>query len=98
MWRVTPVHHYAYVVFDRDKIPSFFTNRDDSSQKGCWASFLKLYVFRRVLRAANVCSALTQSCSLRIVSFSGDLSSLTAPPFILSPTSLTEFPGELPHI
>ncbi|KAJ3490019.1 hypothetical protein NLJ89_g11473 [Agrocybe chaxingu] len=28
-----------------------------------------------------------------IASFSGDLSSLTAPPFILSPTSLTEFPG-----
>ncbi|KAF8182908.1 hypothetical protein BJ912DRAFT_977096 [Pholiota molesta] len=27
-----------------------------------------------------------------IASFSGDLSSLTAPPFILSPTSLTEFP------
>ncbi|KIJ97866.1 hypothetical protein K443DRAFT_48388, partial [Laccaria amethystina LaAM-08-1] len=26
-----------------------------------------------------------------IASFSGDLSSLTAPPFILSPTSLTEF-------
>ena len=29
----------------------------------------------------------------RIASFSGDLSSLTAPPFILSPVSLTEFPG-----
>ncbi|OJT14725.1 Protein KES1 [Trametes pubescens] len=28
-----------------------------------------------------------------IVSFSGDLSSLTAPPFILSPISLTEFPA-----
>ncbi|PPR00923.1 hypothetical protein CVT26_015533 [Gymnopilus dilepis] len=28
-----------------------------------------------------------------IASFSGDLSSLTAPPFILSPTSLTEFPA-----
>jgi len=28
-----------------------------------------------------------------IASFSGDLSSLTAPPFILSPVSLTEFPG-----
>lgn len=28
-----------------------------------------------------------------ITSFSGDLSSLTAPPFILSPTSLTEFPA-----
>jgi hypothetical protein len=24
----------------------------------------------------------------------GDLSSMTAPPFILSPVSLTEFPGE----
>jgi len=31
---------------------------------------------------------------IRIASFSGDLSSLTAPPFILSPTSLTEFPGK----
>lgn len=29
-----------------------------------------------------------------IGSFSGDLSSLTAPSFILSPTSLTEFPGQ----
>lgn len=29
-----------------------------------------------------------------IASVSGDLSSLTAPPFILSPVSLTEFPGE----
>ena len=28
-----------------------------------------------------------------IASVSGDLSSLTAPPFILSPVSLTEFPG-----
>jgi hypothetical protein len=28
-----------------------------------------------------------------IATFSGDLSSLTAPPFILSPVSLTEFPG-----
>ncbi|EJD04968.1 Oxysterol-binding protein [Fomitiporia mediterranea MF3/22] len=28
-----------------------------------------------------------------IASFTGDLSSLTAPPFILSPTSLTEFPA-----
>ncbi|TFK37631.1 hypothetical protein BDQ12DRAFT_149207 [Crucibulum laeve] len=28
-----------------------------------------------------------------IASFSGDLSSMTAPPFILSPTSLTEFPA-----
>ena len=28
-----------------------------------------------------------------IASVSGDLSSLTAPPFILSPTSLTEFPA-----
>ena len=28
-----------------------------------------------------------------IASFSGDLSSMTAPPFILSPVSLTEFPG-----
>jgi hypothetical protein len=33
-------------------------------------------------------------CALRsIASVSGDLSSLTAPPFILSPVSLTEFPG-----
>lgn len=36
-----------------------------------------------------------------IASVSGDLSSLTAPPFILSPTSLTEFPAywcERPHL
>ncbi|KAF7791578.1 hypothetical protein EIP86_002594 [Pleurotus ostreatoroseus] len=36
-----------------------------------------------------------------IASFSGDLSSLTAPPFILSPISLTEFPaywGERPEL
>jgi hypothetical protein len=37
--------------------------------------------------------------SLRsIANFSGDLSSLTAPPFILSPVSLTEFPGAPPTI
>lgn len=30
---------------------------------------------------------------LSLASFSGDLSSMTAPPFILSPVSLTEFPG-----
>ncbi|KAG8681642.1 Oxysterol binding protein [Ceratobasidium sp. 395] len=29
-----------------------------------------------------------------LASFSGDLSSMTAPPFILSPVSLTEFPGK----
>jgi hypothetical protein len=29
----------------------------------------------------------------RIASMSGDLSSMTAPPFILSPVSLTEYPG-----
>jgi len=37
----------------------------------------------------------------QIASFSGDLSSLTAPPFILSPVSLTEFPaywGERPEL
>jgi len=33
----------------------------------------------------------------RIASFSGDLSSMTAPPFILSPVSLTEFPGMCPN-
>ncbi len=30
-----------------------------------------------------------------LASMTGDLSSMTAPPFILSPTSLTEFPGSL---
>lgn len=33
---------------------------------------------------------------IRIASFSGDLSSMTAPPFILSPVSLTEYPCEFP--
>ncbi|TIB40499.1 hypothetical protein E3P86_00661 [Wallemia ichthyophaga] len=33
-----------------------------------------------------------------LASWSGDLSSLTAPSFILSPTSLTEFPGVFPHL
>lgn len=32
-------------------------------------------------------------CIYSLASFSGDLSSMTAPPFILSPVSLTEFPG-----
>jgi hypothetical protein len=36
-----------------------------------------------------------------LASMTGDLSSMTAPPFILSPTSLTEFPaywGERPEL
>ena len=32
---------------------------------------------------------------LRLAGFTGDLSAMTAPPFILSPTSLTEFPGAI---
>jgi hypothetical protein len=31
----------------------------------------------------------------RLAGFTGDLSAMTAPPFILSPTSLTEFPGAI---
>ena len=39
--------------------------------------------------------------SQSLASMTGDLSSMTAPPFILSPTSLTEFPaywGERPEL
>ena len=65
-----------------------------ASQRGSWSSFLKAY---DVLPCSEPWSQ-TSHCS-RIASFSGDLSSLTAPPFILSPTSLTEFPGQdLPQI
>lgn len=63
-----------------------------AAQKSSWATFLKSCV-------VAVCYAvrmLTTRTSPSIASVSGDLSSLTAPPFILSGISLTEFPGELP--
>lgn len=45
---------------------------------------------------------LVNSLSIQsLASMTGDLSSMTAPPFILSPTSLTEFPaywGERPEL
>ena len=43
-------------------------------------------------RVLTIYIALALACP-SIASVSGDLSSLTAPPFILSPISLTEFPG-----
>lgn len=46
----------------------------------------------RTSRARRRCAP-TRSQPTSIASFSGDLSSLTAPPFILSPVSLTEFPA-----
>lgn len=53
-----------------------------SSNRPSFVSLLKL------------CSTTNRNGTMaRIASFSGDLSSLTAPPFILSPISLTEFPG-----
>jgi TnpA family transposase len=41
----------------------------------------------------GLCCAADLPISFSVASVSGDLSSLTAPPFILSPISLTEFPG-----
>jgi len=56
--------------------------------KGSWASFLKVRPPSKKYDAHSHCLlCLLQS----IASFNGDLSSLTAPPFILSTTSLTEF-------
>ena len=53
--------------------------------KGSWASFLKV-------RAPSSCSAPKCTDKMKsIASFNGDLSSMTAPPFILGTTSLTEF-------
>ena len=63
-----------------------------AAQRGSWTSFLKSYAFF----TKYIIHLLTSLFS--IASFSGDLSSLTAPPFILSPTSLTEFPGKPPHV
>lgn len=56
-----------------------------AQNKGSWGSFLKASFrpFPRCLPAADI----RQS----IASFNGDLSSLTAPAFILSTTSLVEF-------
>ena len=62
-----------------------------ASQKSTWSQFIK----------SSVPSFSTPSSShplYSIATFSGDLYSLTAPPFILSPVSLTEFPGAPPHI
>ena len=60
-----------------------------AQSKGSWSSFLKVncichlastyFSFRRLIEFQS------------IASFNGDLSSLTAPPFILSSTSLTEY-------
>jgi len=54
---------------------------------GSWGSFLKVYPSPLTCQ----CKPLTASSSQSIASFNGDLASLTAPPFILSSTSLTEF-------
>jgi hypothetical protein len=54
-----------------------------SHAAGSWSQFLKAGLLCRRLTAANSFQ--------NISSFSGDLSSLTAPPFILSETSLTEY-------
>ena len=52
------------------------------SNRGSWATFLKV---------RNRLSPCTFKPSQSIASFNGDLSSLTAPPFILGTISLTEF-------
>lgn len=73
--------------------------------------FLKVYIFLgcpscpareldiipQIVRlcAAPHCAPSNRTLPRSIASVSGDLSSLTAPPFILSPVSLTEFPGPL---
>jgi hypothetical protein len=58
-----------------------------AAQRGSWTSFLKSYVC--ILETLSASANRNYSIS----GFSGDLSSMTAPPFILSPVSLTEFPG-----
>jgi oxysterol-binding protein-related protein 9/10/11 len=52
--------------------------------KGSWSSFLKVRSPKQVLEA-------TLTMLQQIASFNGDLSTMTAPAFILSTTSLTEF-------
>ncbi|KAK7942528.1 uncharacterized protein PG986_011641 [Apiospora aurea] len=62
-----------------------------------WTSFIKVCVhFTDTMQAAarHLCASdgrMTVAVEWSIASFNGDLSSLTAPPFILSSTSLTEF-------
>ena len=53
----------------------------------------QLGVLPQVVRAPLSCARASADGADSIASVSGDLSSLTAPPFILSPISLTEFPG-----
>ena len=61
------------------------------AQRSSWSSFLKSLRTCWLVSWKSSSTHITHTHS--IASVSGDLSSLTAPPFILSPTSLTEFPG-----
>ena len=78
-------------------LPSARTGRASESARilDFLPEIVRSKLFFDVPRSAPADDQPPPSCMLiRIASFSGDLSSLTAPPFILSPTSLTEFPGE----
>jgi hypothetical protein len=56
-----------------------------SSQKSSWFSFIKVRF--QTPHSPSTCTHLSKS----IATFKGDLASLTAPPFLLSPQSMVEF-------
>ena len=61
------------------------------ASSGSWSAFLKVQRLKPHKLARFVPTDLFSPCLQSIASFNGDLSSLTAPPFILSAQSLTEF-------
>jgi hypothetical protein len=73
-------------------------------QKAGWSSFIKVSyrgcLCHLVRRDATIPDATLTPDGHRqsLASMTGDLSSMTAPPFILSPVSLTEFPGKVPWV
>lgn len=72
------------------------TSKDECSaippqNKGSWASFLKVWSKDPRENLCHTNGRLSWRRLQSIASFNGDLSSLTAPPFILGTTSLTEF-------
>ena len=68
------------------------------AQRAGWGSFIKSCVYRYIRPASRPASerAADNDDAGRLAGFSGDLYSMTAPPFILSPISLTG--AHVPHI
>lgn len=84
---LTSVNHAVCLAFRPRSVVLRHHQAVPAAQKTSWTTFLKSCV------PVPAALRLLSFALSRLASFAGDLSSLTAPPFILSPTSLTEFPG-----